>query len=477
MVRVRTIGTALAAALLTAGAVAQPGTGTKAPRPTQTPPAPAPTPTPPTPPTPTDPTGEPNQERRPPTPAPWLRQERGRNWLLSITVNLRSDNEQQRDSNGVPMTTPFRYTTMSILWPIAPATAGSEVDPDEVTGEVLVDGRSVTKETKVLPDYPGGTSLTRWDVVPADGKDGSAREVILNVQVPTTCKRTTFDDATAGRVGWPKNGWPKQAASALLPQLWVEQGLDEHGRVQAFDAAPIKEAVGRWITAAGLKDAASASPLQVAKAITAGVWSGVQMNGDGLKFSRTGELEGFDLKAPADTLRIGRGSPHDISVLLAASLRAAGLPVRTVIGWDVSGKQGNFLQNQRKQNKLRTWVEFALYDEVANEIGWVPVDLDRLRKSSSRAPRIDVAWKYFGTNPDLDYLVPLGLQFSPPTDAACYGAPALWGWFVTPQIPAQGEQRLLIRATTAPKSAETGQPGAAKPADEKKERGRAKGRG
>lgn len=61
---------------------------------------------------------------------------------------------------------------------------------------------------------------------------------------------------------------------------------------------------------------------------------------------------------------------------MAVLFRKAGLPTRTVIAWDVSGDNNNrFLKDSKKANKLRSWVEFYLFDDANNAFNWVPVDV------------------------------------------------------------------------------------------------------
>jgi hypothetical protein len=119
-----------------------------------------------------------------------------------------------------------------------------------------------------------------------------------------------------------------------------------------------------------------------------------------------------------------------------------------VIGYDVGDGDGRFLDRGRKANKLRSWVEFCLYDEARNTINWVPVDIIQLRKRSSRPQAFNRPWEYFGTNNDLEMVVPFAFQFHPPTDVAAYGNPLFWGWFVTPTAPKQAEQALTLSATS-----------------------------
>jgi hypothetical protein len=155
------------------------------------------------------------------------------------------------------------------------------------------------------------------------------------------------------------------------------------------------------------------------------------------------------------TANTGRGSEHDMVVLLAAVYRAAGLPARTVIGFDVSAKKDkdSFLDNGRGgPQKLRAWVEFCLYDESAQKELWVPVDIVRMRGSSNRVPSMNKPWKYFGTHDEMENVIPFAFQYHPPTTVVGHGAFGFWGWLTTPEIP-RVTQFLRFDAITTPKRA------------------------
>src|SRR5205814_2330522 len=126
------------------------------------------------------------------------------------------------------------------------------------------------------------------------------------------------------------------------------------------------------------------------------------------------EVEGLNLQGAAETAKKGRGSEFDMVSLLAAVYRTAGLPARTVIGWDVgeSKRDKNKFLAKTGSGSLRAWVEFALSDpDAEGGITWVPVDVVRIRHSSTSPPAPDRPWKYFGTHDELDGIVPFAYQF------------------------------------------------------------------
>src|SRR5581483_8784634 len=137
------------------------------------------------------------------------------------------------------------------------------------------------------------------------------------------------------------------------------------------------------------------------------------------------------------TLKKGKGSEFDMVCALAAVYRAAGLPARTVIGFDVgqSKTDGRRFLGKRGSSELRAWVEFPLVNPRDNALVWVPVDIVRMRKSSSRAKPLEQRWPFFGDNDALDRVIPFAFQFHPPTTVVSYGSPAFWGWLVMPKPP------------------------------------------
>jgi hypothetical protein len=127
-----------------------------------------------------------------------------------------------------------------------------------------------------------------------------------------------------------------------------------------------------------------------------------------------------------------------------------------VIGYDLGNSKttGKQFLGKRGSSDLRAWAEFALVDPKSGKEIWVPVDVVRMRKSGSRAKPIDQKWNYFGSHDELDRVVPFAFQFHPPTTVVAHGAPAFWGWLVTPQPPERVMQTLRFVGITAPITAD-----------------------
>jgi hypothetical protein len=395
--------------------------------------------------------------QEPPKVGPYIKQDRPRDLTLTVDVRLHMDNNLQKQtyrdplsgkSVDMPVITPMEFNTLGFVFPLVPHTASTDLFVDQYIGVLRINGNVATEKYRVLSGYPAGTKLAVWDTGSPDST-AEARQVELHVEMPERCYNTIFDEKAAMEVNWPTMAWPTEVATCLLPQLYVEAGVDEHGQVRMYEDKAVKQAMKEIFEDKGMKDLTRVPPVRVAKMITEKVWGSVQMSGEGLLFMRTGEFSGMDLQSPSHTLELGKGSEHDVTVLMCALLRKAGLPTRTVIGFDINTKEERFLERGNKNNKLRSWVEFALYDEAKNTLNWVPIDVAKMRKVSSRPIPIDRNWQYFGTHDELDKMPVMALHFHPPTDVVAYGAPAFWGWFVTPKPADNAEQALRFMATTS----------------------------
>lgn len=461
----------VACAGLASAAIAQDSTPKPAGRPVKQAPQPKPPPAPPaTDPAQPNPADAPKKDRPAPELGPYITQTNPRDLLLTVHIALNSDSPTDRTQYRDPFTgqtvdmptvKPFEFQTLAMVFPLLPSTASSDPYPREFKGKLTVNDVLASEEAKIMTGYPGGVKLARFD---SNDKSQATtcRQVELLLEVPTRCYRVKFDEAAALKVPWPQGPWPKDAASILAPQLYVETGVDSEGHVRPYEDKLVTQTLQKWLSDEGISDPKRVNPVALAKILTGKVWGAIQLDREGLSLKRTGELSGVVLQPAEWTLQSGRGAPHDAVVLLAAVLRKTGLPTRVMAGWDVGKGDGKFLKKGDKQNKLRTWVEFCLYDEEANTINWVPIDIVKLRQSTSRPPAVTQNWRYFGANDELDSVVPFAMHFHPPTDVVSYGWPGFWGWFVTPKPPESAEQSIRFVGTTL--SVRGGQP----PRDPKK---------
>jgi len=429
----------------------------------------------------------PAARREEPTVGPYLKLSQPKDLILTARVRVLRGNEEQQindpysgQSVTVVNTKPLEpMQSIAMIWPMLPPTASSMMHLDAVSGKMLLNDRVAATGFKTMKNYQGGVQYARFDAT-SEGRDLSPWKVELEVRLPATASRTAFDEKAALAVGWPKS-WPTAAASWLQPQLFIESGFDENNRIQPYKPDAVKAALEQAAKQAGVSEWTRVTPVAAAKIITSHVWGRVQIvTNVASRDSRSGEmppmrlakdtvftsndLGGIVVQPPQFTLESGRGTEYDASALVVAMFRQAGLPARPVIGYDRGGSSGSSMKNdlsskaRRDGRGLRCWVEFALYDEAANTMNWIPVDIAKLNKSSSRPMPLEKPWRFFGSHDELNGVVPFAFHFHPPTDVVSYGAPGFWGWFVTPQAPKCAGQAISFSIAAA--STGGGQPAA-----------------
>jgi hypothetical protein len=360
---------------------------------------------------------------------------------LSLRMVRQEDYEQQAI---VQRARPFAFATASILFPVIERCASaSATGGTKPSATLTIDGKTIPEKLELLKGFPAGTELGKWSFA-----DVEATQIDFRVTLPMRVSRTTYDDKLAESLDWPKE-WPEVATSTFKPQWYVD-----FGPKGPIDMSPVKDLVKTW-TRGG--DPKALKPAVLAKFLAGEVMKHVQISGNGLASARTGEIEGFALQGAAETAVSKRGSEFDAVCLLAAVYRQAGIPARTVIGYEwSSGRERDKLFSKRGGSDYRAWVEFALVDPATGPgtVVWVPVDIIRMRKSSPQTPALDKPWRYFGTHDELGRIVPIAFQFHPPTDVVSHGSPAFYGWMVTPRPPSFVQQAIRFEVISTPRRAD-----------------------
>lgn len=409
------------------------------------------------------PTGRGRQDKsspaNPPPPKSFLadviKKGKTHDWIFKPTVHVQA---YQEDPNRAPNDRPliigqFSFSTAAVVFPVLKGTASSEVDTDGLKSELTFNDATVDAKPDFNDSYQSGVRLGRWEM-----RDKTGREVELKLEIPMTCWETIFDEKTAAKAVWPAGGaWPRMAQATFAPQAKID--VDEQG--QPSNSQALKDLVSAWTQG---KDPKSVSPLLLAKTFAGKVVEQFQPSGNGEDYDKQGSFIGLLLQGPAETIRRGTGSPHDIVSVLVGAYRAAGLPARLVIGYDETDNKGDNstpFTKRRGGVQLRSWAEFCLYDETNQTEVWVPVDPIRMRRRSSKIPSFDQPWKYFGSHDELDSVMPFAFHFIPPTTVISYGY-AFWGWFTTPSSQI-GDHWLRFQSQTAPKRAQPKQPAGGRP--------------
>lgn len=432
---------------------------TPAPAPIEAPAAPSGT-TPASPATSGQPAGQPAPTpaaRKAPTePGPYLeRVEQQRDYTLTVNVDVKPDRSDSRDGNGMPIIGQFKFDSLAMVFPIVRDTGNAKILEKSILGTLRIDDREMTDVKPALVTnqlagklYHSGTRLLRFNTE----NPATCRRIRFEFSVQMNLWQTKFNEAEAMTVDWPTGPWPGAALATLEPQMFIdyERSREINGPLQAFyETEQLNAAVKQWTNG----DPKKVKPVALAKYIAGRMITEFQASGQGLQFLSSGQLQGFNLQGVPETLRRKRGSDFDISSVLVAAYRAAGLPARIVIGLDdgLGGNQKTIYNGENTTQELRCWVEFCLYDEPKNTINWIPVDIARMRKMSSRPGPFDRPWPFFGSHEEMDHLAPIAFGFHPPTTVESYGAPGLWGWLMNPQPPSQAFQALRFRMDTTAK--------------------------
>jgi len=398
-----------------------------------------------------------------------------KNWTLMPEVTLKAVNNfhqipaTPRNPADIPQTDVWQFQAAAVVFPIAEQTASSVVRTPAVKGELTFEGHLFDDTVEILrTPYHSGTELAKFTLEPLGGDKVYRGSVMrMRLEIPAVCYRTEFDEEIAKTIGWPQGELPDVAASTFDPMNYVDYGPDGPYDMSVFDRI-----LKKWVGS----DPTSQPPVVLAKWVAGQLAQSFQISGNGLNASRSGMLEGIDIRpggAPEAAARM-RGNEFEMALVLTALYRRAGIPARFVAGYDAAaakGEDGSFLSRKRSDLQIRAWVEFALYDEDSKKLTWIPVDVAQIRKK--RGSRLPNDWvteplKYFGTNDELDGIIPIAFQLHPPTNVRAYGSPGFWGWGVFGEYPPPGAawQEIRIQAITTPTRA----------GDEQQERNR-RGRG
>lgn len=397
-------------------------------------------------------------------PGPYLIRDldRAKNWTFTARIEVQGStyDDVVSDPHGgsarMPGHDEWKFQTLAVVFPILKSTASSDVIQDSWQGKLRVNDQVVDDKIEsadLIDNGHSGTRLVKFTAV-----NGTARAVDLEISYNMVCYRTKLDEAAAMKVEWPKGGWPADAASTFKPQMYIDYAPDiEHdGQLRPYDTEPLQNLLNSWLQAERVSSPRDIPLVRVAKIITGGVVKDLQPSGNGISYNRRGQLEGIEIKPIPTTIADKKGTEFDIVCVYVAALRRAGIPARMVIGWqkEESGDDDKFLDRNKGVARMRAWAEFALFDENfksgANAqacMNWIPVDVVSLRKSSSRPPPLDRAWRFFGTVEDLEGTAPFSFHLHPPTTVRAYGSPGFWGWWMTPENPPRAMQNLLITVT------------------------------
>ncbi len=385
---------------------------------------------------------------------PYISYSKPRQWVVDQTIYLLLPQYVYLDRHNTIQREPSPEfpDNLEFVYPLVYQSSASWSDPAaEVSGSLWINDRQleVKPTIRYAPQTQAPYSIWNFGVK-------EARVLRFTLKTTATSVDTTFHEQEALKLSWPDE-WPEEAnvfltpildsiGEPVLPPLNAPAGTD----LSVPDESVITDLIDHWTDG---HDPKQLSPVLLAKYLTAKVVEHIHSNDRSLvvpntsgfnsaltntngvgsthSFSRTGFYAGFEVRRADQAALSNRGSRHDMTILLTAVFRAAGIPARSVIGID---------NEESGDDRVQSWTEFALFDPDLDLLVWIPVDIDELRGRGIRSARYKDHWKYFGTSDRLHSIAPVSFYFHPPAAYQSYEVPALYGIRSTEELSQIAEQ-------------------------------------
>ena len=304
---------------------------------------------------------------------------------------------------------PMKLDEVRFLMPWIPQDTFSRTDENTLRMTLMADTQvdpQAPGRMKLEKDLPGGWALA---VMPLSNFAGQSLRCTLVSE--TTVWRSEIDEAKAAAIPWPSE-WPEETREWLKPQWLVES---DDPRFAQF----VKRVAGDQLRRTTIYLAAK----ELIRA-TVAAYNGVESGG--IELRAGGVMRGLRMTGAAASMAQARGTFADVSAACVATLRAAGIPARVVIGateFDGSNQAG-------VRTGYIVWGEFFLPGA-----GWVPFDPQILRGSHGMQAKPDRPWPGVGRIKELNERVPVAFAFLPPRNqASAVWYPAAWGWMARGQV-------------------------------------------
>ena len=287
-----------------------------------------------------------------------------------------------------------------IRWPLLPRSNWSFVVDSQPIEVELHNGPQITKESNAWylckPAAPEG----QWDLqIPISERCYGTLNFQIRMRMNTfSCQ---LDENAAARIGWPAN-WQGDSTGYMTPSDFIESDHD--------------------IFADAIADALHADPQSmpvhhVAKSLIRYCLQKIKSDGQYEERSRT-NVRGLAVHGAVQTVKTGSGNACDLVCVCVATLRAAGIPARPVIGVTNTNIVGTHITEPR----YIVWAEYALPTS-----GWVPFDPQRMQGTVNNTPLID-SWQGCGTMQFLNTRVPIAFSFVAGGVKDAFDAVGPWGW-------------------------------------------------
>lgn len=290
----------------------------------------------------------------------------------------------------------------TLITPLLMSALNSQVEPGTIEFAARAGREAVPVDVSHEIDSIRKAAEYRVAIPPAP-----AMNLAFGLTFEATLWNITFDEKAAQRATWPRQ-WPDEAFAGL----GVQFGIDEEHEI--FHRAVREVTGGRERTVA---------PHLVAKELLRYAVNHVRITNpryarmkprpvddeqdDPLVSQMRDEIEFIDDPIEAQQFygsviaaSIGFGSRADLVAVCVATLRAAGIPARPVMGLERRGTNGRFI----------VWGEYYL-----NQVGWVPFDPAILQSERLRLGGVNEPYPGVGGIPGMNQRLPLAYSFVPTT--------------------------------------------------------------
>ena len=194
---------------------------------------------------------------------------------------------------------------------------------------------------------------------------------------------SVLNSSAASTIPWPES-WDDTKSSYLTPSRFIES-----------DDSIFKDAV------ADNGDPRSVPIHIAAKVLIRYCLNNIESNGQ-YTHVKNSITTGLDVKGARRAVRNGKGSAADLVCVCVATLRAAGIPSRPVVGITNADAVGNVAIAPQ----YMVWGEYALPGA-----GWIPFVPKRMRGTVNGLTHAE-PWQGLGTLPWLNRRVPLAYNFN-----------------------------------------------------------------
>lgn len=317
-----------------------------------------------------------------------------------------------------------------IVMPIIAEGAFSRTDAESIKAQLWLGAheQDITSTMRLDGGQPYDTKLA---VIPVAKFIGQSLRWQIAFRVESWSSRVP-DEAALINIAWPRE-WPEQVQDALKPQIFIES-----------DDPAFAELVQR-VTRGKIR---TVSPYLAVKELVRACLTDVRVSGSEVNRGSMSELQGINVKGAREALSKRLGTPNDLVCVCVATLRAAGIPARPVVG---------LVGDDRDRWLFTAWAEFYLPDA-----GWIPFDPIEMR-GKAHGRDLPQPWPDFGSMDDLNERVPLAYAFLPHLTVNVPENAAVWGWDPRPGGDPGSDQAITISVNNRGSSKSTTPPGQTPP--------------